>query len=91
MTIPAGTWMIEDVAAELGRSPAWIYKNRARLEAAGFPKPLARLGPRDRLRWRESDVRAWHERRRLGLEAPANDTDPQDTARARINRKLANL
>lgn len=29
---------------KLGRSPAWLYRNRKRLEAQGFPAPLPGFG-----------------------------------------------
>ncbi|MBO4538665.1 MAG: hypothetical protein J5781_00195 [Clostridia bacterium] len=35
---------IEQVAFKLNRSPSYIYHNRRRLEASGFPKPLEILG-----------------------------------------------
>lgn len=91
MTYPAGIWLIEDVAREIGRTVDWIHRNRRALEAAGFPPPLPRLTRKERLRWREHEVKAWTETARLGMTPPANDTRAADDARGRMNRRLGNL
>lgn len=91
MTLPAGIWTIDDVAAALGRSPSWIYKNRQRLERAGFPKPLPRLTNKETLRWRQGEVEPWIEQARLGIAAPANDRPHENPARKRMENRLANL
>lgn len=56
MTEPA-VLTLEEVARELKMSPRSFREHRARLQASGFPAPLAGL-PRP-YRWSTSAVRRW--------------------------------
>lgn len=44
-----------DVGRYLGRSASWFCRNRATLEARGFPRPVDACG----MRWDRAAVDAW--------------------------------
>lgn len=53
-----GWYTARDIAAKLQRPVAWFRKNRAGLEAHGFPRPDARI-PGKYPRWVAAQVDAW--------------------------------
>lgn len=58
MSTPRQLIGAREVAALLGRSPAWLARARPRLEAAGFPRPVLAGRPR---RWDPAAIAAWQD------------------------------
>lgn len=53
-------WTVDDVAGFLGKSKAWVYE-----EVKARRLPFFRIG--GSLRFRESEIRDWAEKRREGV------------------------
>ncbi|WP_051212654.1 helix-turn-helix transcriptional regulator [Rubritepida flocculans] len=58
MSAPRPLIGAREVAALLGRSPAWLARARRSLEAAGFPPPLL---PGRWPRWDPAAIAAWQD------------------------------
>lgn len=70
------------VAALLKRSLAWFQRNRASLEAKGFPGPIDGLG----MRWDSAAIGRW-----LDAQLPAQPADPAADAEAELIRRAQAL
>ena len=64
---------IEEVAAKLNRSPAWLYKNyKKKIAEENFPRPVKRLG----CSWDCLEIEIWYEKHLT--RGNSNDNQPRN-------------
>ena len=78
---------VEQVAFKLNRSPSYIYQNRRRLEATGFPKPLDVLGGG----YDEAAIDLWLDRQMEKTDNSVSVERESSEAFRRINNRISRL